>query len=181
MEERGEEGEGAAPGRTRLGRPGWARPHGARGARPPLRGGVRAGVGARAPPSATAATAGRGKGTPSGRGNGGGRGAAAREGEGRVREALHGRENEETLGAIMEVSHREEDPRRSREEIRRLSQIRGSNRRTEHAATKPSTRRTQRYPRIPQTMHGLGVIARRSCRRSWNRPELRRAIPGARD
>src|SRR5688572_15887412 len=30
-------------------------------------------------------------------------------------------------------------------------------------------------------MHGLGVIARRSCRRSWNRPELRRAIPGARD
>jgi hypothetical protein len=26
--------------------------------------------------------------------------------------------------------------------------------------------------------HGLEVIARRSCRRSWNRPELRRAIPG---
>ena len=41
---------------------------------------------------------------------------------------------------------------------------------------KPSTRRTQRYPRIPQTMHGLGV-----ARRSWNRPELRRAIPGASD
>jgi hypothetical protein len=71
----------------------------------------------------------------------------------------------------------EEDPCRSREEIRRLPQIRGSNRRTERTATKPSTRRTQRYPRIPQTMHGLGVIARRS----WNRPELRRAIPGARD
>ena len=75
----------------------------------------------------------------------------------------------------------EEDPRRSRGEIRRLPEIRGSNRRTERAATKPSTRRTQRYPRIRQTMHGLGVIARRSCRRSWNRPELRRAIPGARD
>ena len=75
----------------------------------------------------------------------------------------------------------EEDPRRSRGEICRLPEIWGSNRWTERAATKPSTRRTQRYPRIPQTMHGLGVIARRSCRRSWNRPELRRAIPGARD
>jgi hypothetical protein len=30
-------------------------------------------------------------------------------------------------------------------------------------------------------MRGLGVIARRSYRRSWNRSELRRAIPGARD
>jgi hypothetical protein len=30
-------------------------------------------------------------------------------------------------------------------------------------------------------MHGLGVIARRSCHWSWNRSELRRAIPGARD
>jgi hypothetical protein len=101
-----------------------------------------------------------------------------------VREALHGQENEEheeTLGITMEVLTGEEDPRRSREEIRRLPEIRGSNRRIERAATKPSTRRTQRYPRIPQTMHRLGVIARRSCRRSWNRPELRRAIPGARD
>jgi hypothetical protein len=101
-----------------------------------------------------------------------------------VREALRGRENEEhekTLGTTMEVLTGEEDPRRSREEIRRLPEIRGSNRRTECAATKPSTRQTQRYPRIRQTMHGLGVIARRSCRRSWNRPELRRAIPGARD
>jgi hypothetical protein len=26
--------------------------------------------------------------------------------------------------------------------------------------------------------HGLKVITRWSCRRSWNRPELRRAIPG---
>jgi hypothetical protein len=49
-----------------------------------------------------------------------------------------------------------------------------------NALTKPSTRQTQRYPRIPQTRHGLGIIARRSCRRSWNRPELRRTIPGAR-
>jgi hypothetical protein len=38
-----------------------------------------------------------------------------------------------------------------------------------------STRKMQRYPRIPLTMHGLGVIARRN----WNCSELRRAIPGA--
>jgi hypothetical protein len=127
---------------------------------------------------------GREKGASSGRGNGVGRGAAAGEGEGRVREALHGRENEEheeTLGTTMEVITGEEDPRRSREEIRRLPEIRGFNRRTERAATKPSTRRTQGYPRIRQTKHGLVVIARRSCRRSWNRSKLRRAIPGARD
>jgi hypothetical protein len=91
------------------------------------------------------------------------------------------RRNEETLGTTMEVLTGEEDPRWSREEIRRLPEIRGSNRRTERAATKPVTRRTQRYPRIRQTMHGLGVIACRSCRRSWNRCELRRAIPGASD
>jgi hypothetical protein len=83
--------------------------------------------------------------------------------------------------STMDVLTGEEDPRRSRKKIRRLPEIRGSNRRTEHTATKPLTRRTQRYPRIPQTMHGLGVIARRSCRRSWNCPELRRAIPGAWD
>jgi hypothetical protein len=57
----------------------------------------------------------------------------------------------------------EEDLRRSRSQIHRLPEIRESNRRTERAATKPSMRRTQRYPRIRQTMHGLGVIARRSC------------------
>jgi hypothetical protein len=109
-----------------------------------------------------------------------GMGAAAGEGEGRVREALRGRENEEheeTLGTTMEVLTGKEDPRRRREKIHRLPEIRGSNRRTERAGTKPSTRRTQRYPRIRQTMHGLRVIARRS----WNRPELRRAIPEARD
>jgi hypothetical protein len=39
-----------------------------------------------------------------------GRGAAPGKGEGRVREALHGRENEETLGATMEVSHRRRRP-----------------------------------------------------------------------
>jgi hypothetical protein len=81
----------------------------------------------------------------------------------------------------MEELTGEEDLRRSRSQICRLPEIRGSNRRTERSATKPSTRRTQRYPRILQTMHGLGVIARRSCRRSLNRSELRRAIPGARD
>jgi hypothetical protein len=124
--------------------------------------------------------AGEGERGVAGEGKRRGRGAAAGEGEGRVREALHGRENkehEETLGTTMEVLTGEEDPCRRREEIRRLSEIGGSNRRTERAATKPSTRRTQRYPRIRQTMHGLGVIARRS----WNRPELRRTIPGASD
>jgi hypothetical protein len=53
------------------------------------------------------------------------RGVAAGEGERRVREAQYGRENEETLGATIEVSHREEDPRWSRGEIRRLPKIRG--------------------------------------------------------
>jgi hypothetical protein len=82
---------------------------------------------------------------------------------------------------FMEEAQREEDTRRSWSQIRRLPKIQGSNRRTERASTKPSTRLTQRYPRIRQTMHGLGVIARRSCRRSWNRSELWRAIPGVRD
>jgi hypothetical protein len=146
MEERGGEEEGAAQGRTRPGRPGaGAAAPGARGTATAA-GEGRAGAGAR--------DRGRHRGPPPpppGWGNGGGRGAAAGEGEGRVREALGGRENEEreeTLGTTMEVSHREEDPRRSRGEIRRLPEIRGSNRRTEHAATKSSTRRTQRYPRI---------------------------------
>ena len=78
------------------------------------------GAGARAP-------SGREKGEPPERGNDGGRGAAAGEGEGRVREALHERKNEEheeTLGTTMEVLTGEEDPRRSREEIRRLPEIR---------------------------------------------------------
>jgi hypothetical protein len=64
MEEREEEGEGAAQGRTRLSRPGvGAAARGARGAATaPGEGCARAwGVGAQAPPSATAATAGEGK------------------------------------------------------------------------------------------------------------------------
>ena len=71
MEERGGEEEGAAQGRSGLGRPGVG------AATAAGEGCTRAwGAGARAPPSATAATAG--------------------EGEGRVGEALHGRKNEET-------------------------------------------------------------------------------------
>ena len=65
-------------------------------------------------------------------------------------------------------------------QIRRLTEIQRSDRRTGRVQMKPSMRRTQ-HLRIPLTMHGLRVIARRSCRRSWNRPELRRAIPGARN
>jgi hypothetical protein len=162
-------------GRPRVGAAAW----GARGAATAAGEGCAQawGAGARAPPSATATTAGEGERGAVRRGNGGGRGAATGEGEGRVGEALHGRENEETLGAIIEVSHRGRRPSPEPRGNPRLPKIRGSNRRTERAATKPSTRRTQRYPRIRQTMHRLGVIARRS----WNRPELRRAISRARD
>jgi hypothetical protein len=92
MEERGEEGKRAAQGRTRLGRPGWTRPNGARGARPPLpdrgarRRGARERERRRRPPP-----------PPPERGNKGGRGAVAGEGVGRVGDALHRRENEETI------------------------------------------------------------------------------------
>jgi hypothetical protein len=75
MEERGEEGEGAAQGRTRLDRSRvGAAARGARGAATAAgEGCARAwGAGARAPPSATTATAGEGKRGTTGRGNGGG-------------------------------------------------------------------------------------------------------------
>jgi hypothetical protein len=73
---------------------------GARGVATATGRGARAwGAGARVPPPATA-----------GEGKRWGRGAAAGEGEGRVGEALHRRENEETLGATMEVSHRGRRP-----------------------------------------------------------------------
>jgi hypothetical protein len=96
-----------------------------------------------------------------------------------VREALHGRETKNTKNHRYNNggSHR---GRRSSPEPRgnpSIAGIWGPNQRTEHAPAKPLTRRTQRYPRISQTMHGLGVITRRS----WNRSELRRAILGARD
>jgi hypothetical protein len=75
-----------------------------------------------------------GRGVAPGRGNGGGRGAAAGEGEGRVREALHGRENEGLegiLGTTIEVSHRRRRP--SLEPRRKLpidgdSEVRSMNR-----------------------------------------------------
>jgi hypothetical protein len=41
-------------------------------------------------------------------------------------------------------------------------------RQTKGTTTKLSARQMQRYPRIPPTMHGSKLIARRSCRRSWN-------------
>jgi hypothetical protein len=76
-----------------------------------------------------------GKGRRAGEGKpGGGRGAAAGEGEGRVREALHGRENEGLegiLGTTIEVSHRRRRP--SLEPRRKLpidgdSEVRSMNR-----------------------------------------------------
>jgi hypothetical protein len=102
---------GLRRGRTRLCRPGAGMA--ARSARDAAtaagEGRARAwGAGARlAPP---AAAIGEGEKGRHGRGNKGGRGATAGEGEGRVREALHGRENEETLGTTMEVSHRGRRP-----------------------------------------------------------------------
>jgi hypothetical protein len=144
MEERGGEEEGAAQGRSGRACRGRARPHGAQGARLPS---PERGARVQEHGNASAAAGHRRRRREGGKGHrrGGeteGRGAAAGEGEGRVREALRGRENEETLGTTMEVLTGEEDPRRSREEIRRLPEIRGSNRQTERAATKPSTRRT---------------------------------------
>jgi hypothetical protein len=82
--------------------------------------------------------------------------------------SLNPRNSRKRRTRIEELT-REEDSRRNRGQIRRLPEIRESDRRTERAPmkpTKPLTIRTQWYPRIPQTMHGLGVIARRSCRRS---------------
>jgi hypothetical protein len=76
---------------------------------------------------------------------------------------------------------REGGVRRSWEEKRWLPTNRRSDRRIEGTRTKLSTRRTQRYPQIPPMMHGSKVIARRSCHRSCNRPELRRAIPSVTD
>jgi hypothetical protein len=116
MEARGEEEEGATQGRTRSGCTGaGATAWGARGAT--TAGGHRHRQGG-------------GKGRRR-KGKQRGRGATAEEGEGRVMEALHGWENEEheeTLGTTMEVLTREEDPRRRREEIHQLPEIRGSNR-----------------------------------------------------
>jgi hypothetical protein len=77
----------------------------------------------------------------------------------------------------MEELTGEEDHHRRQGEILRLTEIQRFDRRTGLVPAKPSMIRTQRYPQISQTMHGLGVIAHRS----WNRFELRRAIPGARD
>jgi hypothetical protein len=78
-------------------------------------------------------------------------------------------------------AHRRRNSRRSREQIRRLTKNYRSDRRIEGTGTKILTRRMQPYPRIPSTTHRLKVIARQSCRRSWNRPKLRRAIPGVLD
>jgi hypothetical protein len=73
-------------------------------------------------------------------------------------------------------AHRRKKPRRSQGEKHGLGTNRRSDRRIEGIGTKLSVRRTQRYPRIPPTTHGSKVIARH---RSWNRSELRRAIPRA--
>jgi hypothetical protein len=61
----------------------------------------------------------------------------------------------------------EEDPHQSRGGNHRLTKIRRFDRRTERAQTKPLTRRSQRYPQIPHTMHRLGVIVHQSWNRFW--------------
>jgi hypothetical protein len=74
-------------------------------------------------------------------------------------------------------AHRRRRPRCSREEKRRLTVNHRSDRRIKCTEMKPSTRRTQRYPRISPATHGSIVITRQS----WNCSELRRAIPGVSD
>jgi hypothetical protein len=66
----------------------------------------------------------------------------------------------------------------SREENCRLATNRWSDRRIKSTRTNLSMRRMQWYSRISPITHGLELIARRNCRWSWNRPELRWAIPG---
>jgi hypothetical protein len=85
--------------------------------------------------------------------------------------------HEETLGATMVEAHRRKRHRWSLAQIRRLRTNRRLDRRIEGTETMLSTRRTQRYPRISPTTHGLKVIARWS----WNRLELCRAIPRVSD
>jgi hypothetical protein len=59
---------------------------------------------------------------------------------------------------------------------RRLGTNRRPDRQIEGTKMNLLTRRTQRYPRIPLTMHEFKVIAHWS----WNCPELRPVIPGFR-
>jgi hypothetical protein len=107
MEKRRGEEEGAAQGEDEVGPARGVRGRtGREGRGHRCRGGARAGVGR----GSTSAAAGEGERGATGEGKWWGRGAAAGEGEGRVGEALHGRENEETLGATMEVSHRGRRP-----------------------------------------------------------------------
>jgi hypothetical protein len=117
---------------------------------------------------------------------GGGEGALSRcrsqavrgVGEGEARDGLRGGErNVESLAHQWWRAHRRKRSRRSRGQFHRLGTNCWSDRRIEGTGTKLSTRRTKRYPRIPPTTHGLKVITQRS----WNRPELRRTIPGVSD
>jgi hypothetical protein len=86
-------------------------------------------------------------------------------------------ENEEHHVKNGGEAHRRRNSCRSWAQIRRLRTNRRSDRRIEGTGMKLLTRQTQRYPRILPTMHGLKVIAHRS----WNGPELRRAISGVSD
>jgi hypothetical protein len=78
-------------------------------------------------------------------------------------------------------AHRRRNPRRSQGQIHWLRTNCQSDRWIEGTWTKVLTRRTQRYPQILPTTHRSKVIARWSYRWSWNRPELRFAIPGVSD
>jgi hypothetical protein len=154
MEERGEEEEGGCAGEDEVGLVGRGRgrEHGRRRRPPP-------------PPP------GRGKGAPTG-------------GVGRVREALHGRENEEheeTLGTTMKVSHRGRrpslEPRRNPSIAEDLG-VQSTNQ------TRPDEALDETNAAVPSDSADDARIGSNSspcCRWSWNRSELRRAIPGARD
>jgi hypothetical protein len=168
MEERGGEGEGAAQGEG--------------GARPPPRGRPRrtghACPWARAAPGREGA---RARGTGAAAAGEGERGATVGEGEERVRETLHRRENEETLNTTMEVSHR---GRRPSPEPRRNPSIGGD-------SGIQSTNRTRCDEVLDETNAAVSSDSADDARiesnylpelsPGWNRPELRRAILGARD
>jgi hypothetical protein len=125
---------------------------------------------------------GAGRGLRGGKGQVGGhrRGEIEREEE-RERGCMGGTKTKNSMGNNIGKAHRRRNPRPRRWQIHRLRTNRQSDRRNEGTWTKLSTRRMQRYPQIPPTTHGSKVIARRSYHRSWNRPELRRAITGVSD
>jgi hypothetical protein len=126
---------------------------------------------------------------PPGRGDGGARGNTGRGGpplgDGEVRERGPARTGKWKKRRKPRCNNGAGSPdKKTSPEPRRKMPIgtnRLSDRRIEDTRMKLSMRQTQRYPQIPPTTLGSKVIAHESCHRSWNRPELRRAISGVSD